>query len=296
MMLDYPESPQADFGLGTAYERLAIYRYLSSRLQLWNGSIRTGIEGFYDGLFGLPGLHLLPLAMRGGHVTVACRTEVDATRIRRVYEKLGLASRLSLIPARHPAELAGQQFDVAFLFNALPYLEDWRSFIAGAASLSSKRLIVSAANRHSYGVMARIALKKLQRHTAVELIDHPSTHPKLLRNELSSLGPVESEDFLDAPWWPDFCGKPGDSVASWILGQISPVRKPTSKPSGASKEPSPFVFDAESFPYFQTSDEGLSRLQKKLALHPSFESNPIPSIKGLFAHHRIFVVQRGPLA
>ena len=102
MALIYPESSQADFGLGTAYERQAIYRYLDSKLAFWKGNVKTGVEGFYDGLFGLSGLHLLPLAAQGGEVTVAYRLDADAARIQRVYERLGLAHRLSLVKATDP--------------------------------------------------------------------------------------------------------------------------------------------------------------------------------------------------
>ena len=193
------------------------------------------------------------------------------------------------------SELAGQKFDLTFLFNALPYLEDWRTFLASSANLTSNKLIVSVANRYSYGVLTRMAIKRLNGNTDMELIDHPSSHPQTLKTELSQLGLVESEEFLDAPWWPDFCGKPGDSVVSWMLGQI-PIAKQIAERLSAKSNPNPIVFNDNSFPYFLENDPRLASLKKKLARHPSFENVRTVPLKRFFAHHRIFVVQRNSVA
>src|SRR4051794_33625311 len=82
-----------DVGLGTAYERVAIYDLFDR----WSSGLRieSACEGPLDGMAGMPGLHLLGLAHRGIPVTVCLPEEEALARVRAVYRKQGVERLLS---------------------------------------------------------------------------------------------------------------------------------------------------------------------------------------------------------
>jgi hypothetical protein len=287
----YPDLPPSDFGLGSAYERYALYGWLRATLKKWNGAAFTGVEGFYDSFAGLPGLHLMPLAEAGGHVTVACRNQEMAEKVRGVYDRVGLLSRLQTVIAREPDALAGRQFDLAFLFNPFPFVEDWTGLLAQTAKLSTRYLLVSVCSRNSYGIIFRRLLKKIRPSSGegLDLFDHSTSDQAFFRRHLGDLGKVTEEVSFDAPWWPDFYGGPGDTVLSWMLKQVGAKPNPT---SSKRRPPNNHCYGLECFPYFEKTSEALRNLEKKLSRHPTFDHLPEGLIKSFFAHHRIFVVRR----
>lgn len=292
MPLPYPSTPPADFGFGTAYERVAIYEMISNWISQWQYAGKTGIEGFYDGFTGLPGLHLLPLAQAGGTVTVACRDGAQAEAIRAIYDSNDLADRLETLVTQDPADLGDRRFDLALLFNPFPYVENWEHFLSTVAQLSTGRLVVSVANPNSYGALFRRGMKKLRPTGKTDLFDHPATSPKHMRKMLSAYGAVEQEDYFDCPWWPDLFVEAGDSLASWLIGQIPFVEKPAPKPPVPASASAEYRYGPDGYPYFQENSPELSALRQKITRHPTFDRSPKGPLKEFFAHHRIFVVHR----
>lgn len=292
MILPYPPPPPADFGFGTAYERLAIYDRLRGWTKEWQPS--TAIEGFFDGFTGLPGLHLLPLAEQDAQVTIACRPGQENT-LRAIYEKAGLDRHTTITPSQDPADFPSGAFDVVLLFNPFPYVADWQAFLASAARLSRGRLIVSVANPRSYGALFRRTLKKLRPTGRIDLFDHPATDPRTMRRELERHGRIEIEDCVDCPWWPDLFVEAGDSLASWLLGQLPGGKALAGKRRGSSQSPS-HLYGADLYPYASAESPELASLREKSARHPTFDRRPYGALKQFFAHHRIFVVRRPALA
>ena len=72
-----------DVGLGTAYERVAVYRLLDRWLR--GRGIATAFEGPLDNMAGIPGLHLIGLARRGARVTVALGEPRWLDNVRAIY-------------------------------------------------------------------------------------------------------------------------------------------------------------------------------------------------------------------
>src|ERR1700722_1281786 len=82
-----------DLGLGTAYERVAIYKLFDR----WSEGhrIETAAEGPLDGMAGIPGLHLMGFAHRGIHSTVCLPTDDALARVRAIYRRQGAEDHLS---------------------------------------------------------------------------------------------------------------------------------------------------------------------------------------------------------
>ncbi len=151
-----PPPAHHDVGLGTAYERWAVYRLLGKWLE--TREIATALEGPVDGMAGIPGLHLVPAAARGARVTVLVPDAPAAETVRGVYATLGLADRLDV---RASAAWPEETFDLVLTYNALPSVLDWKGYLAEAAARARRHLFV-VTHPASYGVFVRKALRLLR--------------------------------------------------------------------------------------------------------------------------------------
>ena len=213
-----PLSPPArrDVGLGTAYERWAVYELLKS----WLGTldVSTALEGPVDGMAGIPGLHLLPAAVRGARVTVVVPDAEAAEVVRGVYRTVGVEDRLD---ARVSDNWPEGTFDVVLTYNALPSVPDWKSHLGEAACHANRQLWVSVTHPASYGVFVRKALRLVQRGPRpMELFDHPSTKPGLLEPELRRYGSIVADAYVDCPWWPDLFVETGETLLTGTLSRL----------------------------------------------------------------------------
>src|SRR5580700_2081845 len=84
---------KVDLGLGTAYERVAIYKLFDRWAE--GRRIETAAEGPLDGMAGIPGLHLMGFAHRGIHATVCLPDDGALARVRAIYRRQGIEERLS---------------------------------------------------------------------------------------------------------------------------------------------------------------------------------------------------------
>lgn len=266
-----------DTGLGTAYERWAIY----ALLERWLSPRRpaSAMEGPIDGMAGMPGLHLLPLARAGARITVILADPDARERVRVVYRRAGLEDRLEL---RSQAD--GARAEVQLVFNAAHRVADWRAHLADAAARAERWLVVFATHPASYGAWARRVLRRLEPGAAPrEQFDHESCRPEVMRAALSRHGRIAAEAYVDCPWWPDLFVSPGQSLASATLGRLR----------GGAREASPsrWDFTAEAFPFAEgTRPPAIARALRR---HPGFERAP-ERLAGVFAHHRAYLVRRPP--
>ena len=268
---------ERDVGLGTAYERWAIYR----RLDRWfPAAPATALEGPLDGMAGMPGLHLLGLALRGTHVTLVHADPAALLRARTIYGRAGIGDRLETIRAASlPSE---RRFDLVLGFNFAPLTKDWRAHLAGLARASCRELVVFATHPRSYGVAIRRALRRLEAPRGPELFEHESCQPTRMRAELTRAGEVLDEKFVDCPWWPDLFVEAGQTLGPQTLRRLRPQMETPSEPARTRYDwgPARFPFVSERTP---------GALRWALFRHPHFESAP-SALAGAFAHHRAYRV------
>jgi hypothetical protein len=276
---------KADLGLGTAYERVAIYRLFDR----WSGGlgVARACEGPIDGMAGMPGLHLLGFAHRGIDVTV-CLTDDDAlARVRTLYRNQGVLPRLS---TRRLAaeELPSGGFDVVVSYNALPYVDDWRAYLRRLFATDARWFFIVVSNPVSYGTVLRRAQRALRRETVTELFDRECTRRASIEPELAAHGTVLSHDYLDCPWWPDFILPARKNLAGDLLGKVGSFagRRAASAGSDAPR----FVFDEERYPFFE-GQPGHAETMRSMRLHPVFDRAP-PPLARFFGHLHGYLVEK----
>jgi hypothetical protein len=280
----------ADEGLGTAYERVAIYRLFDRWLAPLG--LQDAMEGPLDGMSGIPGLHLVGRARAGTRVTVELPDEEALGRVRAVYRHLGMGDRLStqrgdVDPMREEA------FDLVVSYHALASLRDWEGYLARLARRARRYLLVVVVSPYSYAVrltraMARFGMDERAR----ALLEHPSIWPEKLEPALGRLGTVRSHSYLDCPWWPETLG---DSVGGWALGTARRlpvvgglVPKPRVHTEPAA--PSRLVYGPELFPYLP-DHPAHGALRAALRKHPVFDERG-ETLARWFGHLHAYLVER----
>jgi hypothetical protein len=274
-----------DVGLGTAYERVAIYRLLDRWAM--GRKVRSAFEGPIDGMAGIPGLHFLGLARRGCQTTVALPEQSALDRVRAVYKQYGVERNLQTVIA-DPNSLPSATFDLVLTYNALPLCPNWRDYLERIAKLATRYLIVSVTNPFSYGVHIRKLMRLVEPKRTQELFDHESTRPAVLEPLLSHLGRTLEHDLLDCPWWPDLFVETGQTLASATIERLPGISwlKKSSNPG--------FLYGPESFPLFEDA-HGWDELARALRRHPAFDEKG-PLFGRLFGHHHAYLLERSAQA
>ncbi|MGO8998982.1 MAG: hypothetical protein ACLQVI_37120 [Polyangiaceae bacterium] len=271
-----------DLGLGTAYERVAIYKLFDR----WSEglSISTAAEGPLDGMAGIPGLHLLGFAHRGIHSTVCLPDDDALARVRAIYRRQGVEERLSTYRIASDAIPTGP-VDVLVSYNALPYVDDWREYLHRLLSADARWFFVVVSNPVSYGTYLRRAQRTLRGENVVELFDHEATRPSAIEPEIEKYGRILSHDYLDCPWWPDFFLPPRKNLAGDTIAKMKNLFG-----RGASNDSAPasYVFGEERYPFFE-GEEGYEQLSRSMRVHPVFDRAPVP-IARLFGHLHGYLV------
>ena len=278
---------ERDVGLGTAYERLAIYRLFDA----WSAArdIRTAYEGPIDGMAGVAGLHLVGLARHGTHVTVELTDARALEHVEGIYRHLGLHSRLTTRLAGAATAPSEGTYDLALTYNALPMLDDFEGQLARVAAVAARFLLVSVTSPFSYGVSIRKAVRKVERARKQELFDHPSTRPEVIEPILRGYGTIVEHEFLDCPWWPDLFVETGETLLSGTWSRLTgrrPERPRTSTPPRGAG----FLHGADSWPLFPDRP-GYDALERAMRRHPVFDGRSA-AVARVFAHHHAYLVAR----
>lgn len=192
---------QVDRGLGTTYERFAVYNWLESLADRY--VFHTILEGPGDGVAGIPGIHSLPLAQRGCQVTVALAEEDELRLARRAWNAQGCLPQAEFVRARGLCSpFDSHSFDLAWNFNRLPFL-DPPALVAEMSRVSCRYVALIVPNRHNYGFPAR---RLYHRRTGLAwpygdiAVMDPDTVKRLLKD--AQLRVLEVR-WVDVPWWPD---------------------------------------------------------------------------------------------
>jgi hypothetical protein len=297
--LHEPPVAEQDVGLGTAYERVAIYdlfdRWAAGR------SIASAAEGPLDGMAGIAGLHLMGLARRGVNVTVYLPDDDSLARVRAIYSNQGIADRLTARRAATDAVPVGP-CEVVVSYNALPYVLDWRGYLARLLAVDARWFFIVVSNPVSYGTYLRRAQRAMRGESVRELFDQEVTRRAVIEPEIERVARIVSHDYLDCPWWPDFLlparkNLAGDALAlAKRVGSVAGFGGRGPRPTGASGAAAPietarrYVFGADRYPFFEDA-EGYVELMSSMRLHPVFDRAPQPLAR-FFGHLHGYLVER----
>lgn len=284
-----PPPTRRDVGLGTAYERWAVYELLKRWIAPLE--ISTALEGPVDGMAGIPGLHLIPATKRGARVTVVVPDAEAAEIVRGVYRTVGVETFLDV---RVSTAWPDGTFDLVLTYNALPFVPDWRAYLAEAAARARRQLIVSVTHPASYGVFVSKALRLARLGPRpLELFDHPSTRPRELEPELRRHGRITEDAFVDCPWWPDLPVDRGETLISGTLARLpfgGHSRRGPAKATAVADSRVPYLYGPGRFPFF--GGEGWNEeFAPALRRHPNLDGCRFRSLSGVLAHQRIRAIE-----
>jgi hypothetical protein len=276
---------EQDRGLGTAYERWCFYQ----RMEAWavEYGIETALEGPVDGMAGVRGVHGAALARRGVRVVSAVPTERAAEIARGVYARSAPEASVDVRVVDDETRVRDlPASDLVLVYHALPFVNDWRTYLRELARLARKVLVVATCNPQNWGF------------TAVSWVGRVRA-PEVWRTEtlapaLWALGRVREHVYFDAPWWPDLPVAPGQSLAHrlkqmFAFGGGGARFAPPKKDAVLAAK---YVYGPDRWPYFG-GPGWLDELEPALLRHPSFEGMRSKMVERM-AHLHAFVVDVRP--
>jgi hypothetical protein len=261
----------ADCGLGTTFERYAIYRWLEDVAERY--SIRTVLEGPGDGVAGIPGIHSIPMAQKGCETTIVLGDLKSLAQARRAWAAQECSGNFICVQ-EVPLPFPDHSFDLVWNFNRLPFVGT-ESLVSEMTRLSRRYVALVVPNRRSYGFLAR---RLYHRHTGEPWIYGDTTVMALgpVRRilERAGLNIVETR-WVDVPWWPDII----DPVA-WLRAMIPAVGHLFSTDRKTSDG---YRWEPDALPYFaSTGYDDVHRRMRRLG----WMERSWPALMQMpFAHH-----------
>ena len=270
---------EIDLGLGTTYERFAVYRWLDSVATRY--PVHEVLEGPGDGVAGIAGIHSIPLAQHGAQVTVALSESWQLDPARRAWQAQGLADRVQLRHVEGSAlPFPDAAFDLVWNFNRLPFLEP-DALVAEMARLSRRYVMMIVPNRSNYGFPAR-RLYHRRTKEPWPYGDRAVMSPKAVRRLLAKEGlRVIEWTWVDVPWWPDII-----DPRAW-LRRMLPFLSPDER-APAETEGRGYCWRPEALPYFDA--EGYADLHRRMSRLSFIERWPGP--RWPFAHHFALLAEK----
>jgi hypothetical protein len=267
-----------DTGIGTSYERLAIYS-LTERLA-GELNIQSSLEGPIDGITGINGINSIALARQGVRATVVLPSEDLIRYAKRFYEMENCGSNVDFICSR---ELSfHSQFDLVWNFNCLPQRDDHEAVLEQMARCSRKYIMVFTSNTRNYGFwihrLHHVVEKEFWYHGNIQVMDMRKISATLRNLGFRTIRHL----YVDVPWWPDI-----DSPIEEVAGSFLPFLRPFLK---KSRRLEIYKYNDVNFPYFH--EKRKAELLQVFGPHPNFESSRIPLLKLLFAHHRGILAEK----
>jgi hypothetical protein len=261
----------SDRGLGTTFERFAVYKWLEEVET--RHSFHTVLEGPGDGVAGIPGIHSLPLARRGHSVTVALHSPAEIAVARKAWACQAESSLADFVCIQGLAlPFPSRSFDLVWNFNRLPYLNP-SALVAEMARVSSQYVALVVPNRRNYGFPARRLYHRRTRlpwpYGNTEVMD-----PGTVRRLLGEVGLLIVEvRWVDVPWWPDVLD-PG----AWLTAMV-----PGTERLLANRGRDGYCWTPDSLPYFDS--DTYSELHRKMRRLGWLERMRPALFQVPFAHH-----------
>jgi hypothetical protein len=272
-----------DRGLGTAYERWCFYQ----RMARWAAEyeVESALEGPVDGMAGVRAVHCAGLARDGVKVVAAVPSEASARVARGVYEAVARGRGTSVeVRVADPSRVDElPKSDLVLVYHALPFVQDWRKYLATLGKLARKVLIVATCNPDNWGFRA---VSLMGRVTAPDVWRTETLAPALWE-----LGHVRDHVYFDAPWWPDLPVAPGQSLGNRLKHMFTSSKGARfAPPESGAVLASKYVYGPERWPYFG-GPGWVDELEPALLRHPAFEGSRFARRA---AHLHAFVVDVRP--
>jgi hypothetical protein len=220
------------------------------------------------------------------HVVASVTTEWAAAIARGVY---ALAAPRASVDVRVVADEARvaelPASDLVLVYHALPFVDDWRRYLAALAKLARKVFVVATCNPDNWGFTAVRLLGRVQAPDVWKT--------EILSPVLWELGRVREHVYFDAPWWPDLPVAPGQSLSNRLKQLVAGNGGARFAPPERDAVLAPkYVYGAERWPYFG-GPGWLEELEPALLRHPAFEGAGAKIVQRMARLHA-FVVDVRP--
>jgi hypothetical protein len=267
-----------DSGLGTCYERNALYALLE-RLA-GELKIQSSLEGPCDGIAGVIGVNSIALARCGVRTAVVLPSVEQIDYARCFFEEEHCGSFVDFICAQELAP--GRLYDLVWNFNCLPQCRDYEAVLRQMAQCSGRYVLAFVPNTRNYGfwlhrLYHRVSKEPWQ-HGDIQVMDIHKISLILQRLGFRTI----RQFVVDVPWWPDI-HTPIEEVAAAFLPFLKLRPK---KPRRLEI----YKYNHQNFPYFH--EERRKALHQVFLAHPNFESTRISLLQSIFAHHRGVLAER----
>jgi len=273
---------ERDKGLGTAYERVAMIRFLEGLQRRY--AFERVLEGPTDEISGIRGLNSIPLAQSGASVEVVLPDAEETGLAERIWASLGLADSVSFrTSVARRLDVEPRSFDLVWNFNSIPRGAEPDRLVGEMCEASGRYVMIFTMNPWNYGV----PVHRLHHRATGEPWAHGD--PELMQTKrivsmLSRHGfDVVDRFLLDVPWWPDI-----DSPIEQVARDLIPFVKGGAK--ATSKRLEQFTFGEANLPYFEP--ESLAALENEIGRHGFIERAKGLPLRILFAHHRGILAER----
>ena len=190
-----------DLGLGTIYERFALYDWLEILLKKYE--INSVLEGPGDGLTGIPGLNSLVFGREGVHTIVALGSSRAVSLARRGWRTNAPGANVDFVlTANGRLPFKAESFDLVWNFNRLPFFP-LKELLSEMGAVSKNLVLIFVPNRRNYGYwLRRLHHRKTGRPWIYGNIEDWNLRNVIAVVEDQNLKVLET-CYIDAPWWPD---------------------------------------------------------------------------------------------
>jgi hypothetical protein len=267
-----------DAGLGTCYERHALYALLEKlAMEL---RIESSLEGPFDGIAGVMGINSIALARRSVRATVVLPSQEHIDYAQQFFE---LENCRSGVDFACSAELpSSAPVDLVWNFNCLPQCKDYEEVLRQMVRSSRRYVLIFIPNTRNYGFwvhrLYHAVKKEPWNHGDVRIMDARMISCALERMGFRTVRRL----VVDVPWWPDI-HTPIEEVAGSFLPFLKPFLK-------QPRRLEIYKYNHQNFPYFHPQRR--AALLQVFSAHPNFEHARFPLLKLLFAHHRGILAER----
>lgn len=194
-------------GLGTAYERYALNRFLSEMAERLN--ITSVLEFPANGVMGVPGIKSIILSLSGVSVTLANPRKEILQDAGRIWDALGLKPRLVACEV-DAAPFREDSFDLVWNFCCFEHFADTSKVVCEMKRCSKMFILIEVQNIFNIGFMLHSLYHKIRG----ELWDHGERKAMDWRKvveeyRLCGIGVLEL-DGNDMPPWPDINMRVGE--------------------------------------------------------------------------------------
>lgn len=264
-----------DNGLGTTYERWALYRFLE-RIRR-DFSIQSVLEGPGDGITGIAYLNSLGLSRSGVRATLAVTEPQRAAFALRVWSRYALQTHQPDLRVMDPSgnlAIFENHFDLVWNFNVINRHPRPLDLLEQMARASRRYVLVVVPNRKNYGFF----LHRLQHRASGEDWDHGPLEllaAEPFQHKFAGLGlQVREVAWVDCPWWPDIVD------FSAMLTSFLPFLDGV---AGRLKPENRLAWPADSLPYYEP--EKYPQVHQHMRRLAVIERSRWTPLKQRFAHH-----------